>query len=230
MATNNEPELCYVLHRKPYRDNSLICELLSQCSGRVTALLHKPKMGDPFQLFQPILLQLKPSNSDLFFVQHSELVGTSITLTGNALYCGFYINELLVRLLKQVVDSQHIFAWYQAALQALAAEPMLEPVLRNFEMDLLEELGTGVDFFHQADSFEAISEQKDYYCLPGSGFVFTDDADPLRIAGADVLALANRQWHDPRIRKLGKQVMRQLIDFQLEGKPLKSRDLFSRKY
>ena len=96
----------YLLHSRPYRDNQSIVELITEHEGKVSALVYIGKSAKSnkkalLQPFSPLSIVLK-GKSSLKNLSRVESASKSITLSGNYLYSGFYINELLVRLLPEL--------------------------------------------------------------------------------------------------------------------------------
>jgi len=90
----NEPLHGYVLHQRAYRENSKLVNFLSFEAGRVDGITRQSIPS----LYQPTLL-FATGKSTLKTFAKAETVGTANILSGDALFAGFYLNELLVRLL-----------------------------------------------------------------------------------------------------------------------------------
>ncbi len=140
-------EPAWILHRRPFRESSLLLDLLTASHGRVSAVGRGQRQGRQMGMLQP----LRPLRVD--FVRKGELAslgrcepaGQAIALSGVPLWSAFYLNELLLRLL--AVDDPHgvrVFSLYSESLHALQAEAPAV-VLRHFEYALLDELGFGLD-------------------------------------------------------------------------------------
>jgi DNA repair protein RecO (recombination protein O) len=167
--------------------------------------------------------------TDLKLLTHFESEGAHFTLTAKHLFSGFYLNELLVRLLPELDAHPEIYSLYEQSLQALSARQDLEPVLRVFEFQLLQELGYGIDFETDAKSGDAISAQVNY-CLDPSQGVYVAHADvPLnfQFCGAHINAIAQHDFSLPDVKQTAKRISRILLKPLLGSKPLMSRELFS---
>ncbi|GGY75960.1 hypothetical protein GCM10007071_24140 [Marinobacter zhanjiangensis] len=149
---------------------------------------------------------------------------------GKALYSGFYLNELLQKLLSPFDPAQELFAAYIDALQQLStAGGDVEPVLRRFEMQLAASLGYGFHWARAMDTGEPVQPDRRYCYDPQHGILAGSD-DTVRLTGLSgraLLALADSDLQDADARRTAKQVMRALTDFLLQGKPLNSRALFA---
>ncbi|NTS76420.1 DNA repair protein RecO [Catenovulum sp. SM1970] len=217
----------YVLHAKPYREKSLICDLLTELNGRVTVMAHKQKYTNPFQVFTPLQLSLKAGQGDLYFVEQLEQVGESLAIQGERFYSAFYLNELLVKLVKQTFDPENLFHLYQITLNRLNSDEALELILREFEFELLNDLGVLPDFLQTADDGVDIQDDKYYVCLPEQGFVNAYPHARYQYLGQVIKAIAEQNWASDNTLKHAKQLMRQLVQYHLKGQVLKSRELFN---
>jgi DNA repair protein RecO (recombination protein O) len=135
----------FVLHTYPYRETSLIVETFTRTAGRVSLLARgarRPRspMRGVLLAFQPLQLSWF-GKGELRTMARAEWVGGQPLLQGEALLCGFYLNELLLRLLPREDPHEALFVQYQRALQRLAAATETGPVLRAFGKWLLKELG-----------------------------------------------------------------------------------------
>lgn len=222
----------YVLHARPYRDTSLIVDLLSPDYGRVTAVARgvRQAKGHKRQLLSPFhrLLVNWQGKSELKLITSFETDHHYLQLHGNHLYSGFYLNELLVRLLPEHDVITDLFTVYEQTLDALHHRQPIEPLLRNFEFLLLRGLGYGLDFTHDSRAARPILADAFYLCDIHEGFFGAAlDSDPrLQIQGCHLLAIATSDYRLPETRLVAKQLARLFLKPLLGYKPLKSRDLF----
>ncbi len=166
--------------------------------------------------------------AELKQLQCCESVAVPLILHAQALYCGFYLNELLYRLLpRQDVDSDFFSLYTQTLLQLQAAEA--EPLLRSFELSLLAAMGYGLCF--SADIYgAALMPAKEYAYLLEQGLIPLDAtaSSPATVGlGADFLALDRRDFSAPTTKKLAKQLLRRVLAMYLGGRPLRSREFFA---
>ncbi len=243
MATPTHLQPTYVLHHKPWRDTSLIVDVWCMHTGRQTLIARgarkmqgkQPAKRALLQPFHPLQLSYA-GRGDMGYIQHIEMAGAPLMLQGKSLYCGMYINELLLKLLPIADPYPALFAYYQEALNHLASPVDAEPVLRRFENHLLEELGYQVNLQHDIDSHQAITTNDYYEFLPLRGVrkVNVETATigqqhgqaKLLIQGHDLLALATQQQHNQTLKQLSKTMARANLDELLAGKTLRSRELF----
>lgn len=218
-----------VLHAKPHRENSYLCQLLTEQDGRITAFARRSKNQASLTPFNLYLINTVQGRGELFFIQNSELIKSMDTLQGARLYSGLYINELIAKLLHQVLQPEQCLDWYIRCLQNLQNDNQpIEPSLRCFELDLIEELGLAPDYFHCAITGKPLSLHAFYQFQPELGWIpagQNGSASP-RLTGEQIQQMANRSWQNEQTLRQSKVFMRWWLDILLMGRPLKSRDLF----
>lgn len=215
----------YFLHTRPYRETSLLVEVFSAEAGRLSGSWRggRRSKGGAAQLFQPVLLEATGSG-ELKAVQRVEVAGMALALAGTALFSGFYLNEILLRLLPREEPQPALFVAYAGVLGELAEGGAPEPLLRRFEAQLLDALGYGLDYGHDSDTGEAVDSSARYDFQPGRGFLRSGAASA--IDGAALLRLAGGDFADPAAAAAAKRVHRLALGRLLGPKPLKSRELF----
>lgn len=234
MTERVEQEPGYVLHRRNYRETSLMVDLFSLNHGRMTVIsrgANSPKSPLKAQLqpFQPMLLSWQ-GRSDLKTLTSAESrLGPNLSRT-ERLYCGLYLNELLQRLLPPHEPHQTLFAQYIETLDELAAANEFEPTLRRFEGKLVEALGYGFDWSRATDSGRAVISGQHYYYDPEQGLLEAPTPNSLLqgLRGDLLLELADQRLDNLETRRMAKRVMRVLIDHLLQGRELHSRALWNR--
>lgn len=221
----------FVLHQRPYRETSLLLDLFTADHGRVSLVARgmrqsKRRHNNPLQLFQPLWINWY-GRGDLLTLSKIETTNAAYWLQGHATICGLYINELLIRLLTQQQHEPLVFAAYQNVLSGLQQADQTEHVLRIFEKRLLEALGYGLDLVTDNNG-DPVEEHQHYRYQPEQGLqsCFINDTKRI-ISGASLLQLRQEKLDDPRSLNEAKQLMRLIINHYLDGKPLKSRQLFA---
>jgi len=221
-------QAAFILHSKPFKDNQLIVDLLTEQSGKVSAVVYTGKTQKSnkkglLQPFLPLKVVLK-GKGQLKNLSRIETTQRSYPLTGNYVFSGFYINELLVRLMGEHIECPELFHQYRKSIQALAKKEPVEQNLRTFEMTLLDELGQSFDF---DIVFE--SQERYFYYILEEGFVPALSKSNLpKYNRGHLLAIAEECFDDEQVLKTFKLLMRQVINNLLGGKPLNSRKLFTR--
>ena len=233
MRITAEHQPAYILHTRPYRDTSMLVDFLTPEFGRITAVARgvrsrKTPKRNLLNPFTRLLISFQ-GKTDLKLLTHFEAEGAHFALTAKHLFSGFYLNELLERLLPELDAHPEIYKLYEQSLQALSAQQDLEPVLRCFEFQLLHELGYGIDFEVDAKSGDAISAQVNYCLDPSQGVYFAHADVPLhfQFCGAHINAIAQCDFSLPEVKQTAKRISRILLKPLLGSKPLMSRELFS---
>ena len=225
-------EPAYVLHARPYRETSAIIDMLTQQHGRVSVVARgarRPRRGtgQP-QPFGRVLIGCSGRGSLLTLTGCDAL--SHRWLTGEALYAGLYLNELLLRLLRDADPHPGVFDGYEATLDRLVGGADTEPALRRFERLVLKECGYEVTFDVDAQSGDAVVATRGYAFAPDAGFYGVADAVDERavFAGSTLLAIAADDYADERVRRAAKQIMRRALAPHLGDKPIRSRALYRR--
>lgn len=227
---NNDWLDTYVLHRRPYRETSYIVDFFSLQSGRISAVAKgvRNSKNDRKSVLQPFrLLRIQLSGrSELKNLRLAECAGPMLMLSGHALFCAMYLNELINRLLPVGVVSEPVYRQYQQALSQLYLNTDIERTLREFEFALLDEMGLLADWFTDGVTGEPVAADKWYLYSPEQGFIRCLQANHKhRISGAALMLLGNGQWTGLSLGA-AKRINRLALNYLLGGKPLKSRELF----
>lgn len=225
----------YVLHTRPYRDSSLLVEIFSHDYGRVGLVARgvrssKSRYASLLQPFTPLLISWSGSG-ELPTLSGVEAAGMAPQIKGDVLLSGFYLNELLMRLLHRGDAHPHLFETYLTSLVLLAEQDDPEPVLRQFEHRLLQEIGYGLILDHDVMSGEQIEPETSYQYLPERGPVSASEEDDngILIQGRTLLAIAQDDYSQSEIRQEAKRLMRAALAVHLGDRPLKSRELFQQQ-
>lgn len=228
-------QLVYVLHTYPFKETSLVVELFSQQFGRVAAVAKGARrphslMRGMLQSFQ--LLNGTWSGKNELKTLHSLDWNAGLTLMkGDALMCGFYMNELLLRLLPREDAHEDLFAYYSdtltelSGLQAKANSSALAIILRKFELKLLQALGYAVPL-REDEQGEPILADKQYRYEAEYGACDTDATKQgILVMGGTLLAMADDDYRLTSTQQQSKQLMRYLLQHYLGDKPLHTRQL-----
>jgi len=220
----------FILHRRAYRESSLLLDVFTLDFGRFRLLAkgaRKSKKG-LHSLLQPFIrLRLSwAGKGDLPVLTAAESVGTNIELSGLNLFCGFYINELLLNFLPSRDPHPEVFHLYRNTLGQLAVDDGVERILRLFEVSLLDEMGYGMSFDREITSGQPIDPAKTYVYRIEQGPIEDDEGVADSVRGATLLALDRKTLSNPDELQEAKHLMRRVINYYLNGKTLKSRDFF----
>lgn len=225
-------EPAYVLHARAYRETSAIIDLLTLAHGRVSVVARgvrrsRKGSGQPHPFGR---LSIGCSGRGQLLTLNGCDAISHRWLTGNALYAGLYLNELLLRLLRDDDPHPRLFEGYERALDGLL-EGDAEPVLRLFERLVLKECGYEVTFAYDAQSGELVQSDVCYRYVPDVGFhaVAEDVDDRLVFSGATLLAIGRDDYADAAVRRAAKQIMRRALAPHLGDRPIASRALYRRE-
>ena len=238
------PEACYILHRRAYRESSLLVDVFSFQRGRFTAIAkgaykRNSERSALLQPFQPLLIECT-SKGSLPVVTSAEAPSQPITLRGVSSFCGLYVNELILKLCPELQTFTGLFELYAETLAALSAKDQDTAVVRWFELRFLSELGllTSFDADWRGDVIDADAR---YYLGEDMQFVSTLDNQSANVRlydGANLQSLSTLlegvQVTDhasaidrlsPEMAKDARHLCAYFIDQALEGRALNSRDL-----
>lgn len=235
-----EQQPAWVLHTHPWRETSLIVEAWSRDHGRV-ALVAKGARRPHSQLrgvlmaFQPLSMDWS-GGGEVKTLVRAEWLGGQPLLTGRALICGYYLNELLVRLTAREDPHPHLFSAYGEAVRALGRGESESPILRRFELALLQDLGYEAGLAHEAESGDTVRPEGRYLYIIERGPVRLETLEhegtsvdaaalgdrPL-LSGQTLLDMAADDFSRAETLAQSKQLLRMLINHTLGGQPLQSR-------
>ena len=161
----------------------------------------------------------------------AEWQGGQPLLIGRALICGYYLNELLVRLTAREDAHPRLFDAYAEAVRALGRGEPESPILCRFELALLQELGYGLLLEADADDAPVRGDTRYAYIIergPISLEGFDAAGDELAtVTGKTLLDMAAGDFRDPETLAQSKALMRRLIQHYLGGQQLQSRRVFT---
>ncbi|MBL4608808.1 MAG: DNA repair protein RecO [Pseudomonadales bacterium] len=224
----------FVLHSRPYRNNSAIVKFFCLEYGTLSGVVRgvKGKTAKNAALIQPFLpLHIAwNGRTDLKSITTIEEAGKATFLQGECLLSAFYVNEILYRLLQEGEPLVLLFGSYCETLNLLEQHGEVECILRKFEKHLLDQLGYGVSYSEDAYSGSKLEENVFYEFVTGVGFVRCNHGEQVQsnvaFQGKHLLAMGCDDYSHPQTRRVAKQIMRQSLAVQLGDKPLHSRNLF----
>jgi DNA repair protein RecO (recombination protein O) len=223
----NQP--VYVLHTYPFKETSLVVELFSQQFGRIAAVAKGARrphsaMRGMLQSFQ--LLDGAWSGKNELKTLHSLDWSAGLTLIkGEALMCGFYMNELLLRLLPREDAHENLFEYYQTTLSTLAESKNLAITLRRFELKLLQEMGYAVPLQMDENDAAIIADKSYRYEAEYGACGLSVTKNGVQLSGKTMLDMARDDYSDLATQNQSKQLMRYLLAHYLGDKPLHTRQL-----
>lgn len=214
-------EPAYLLNRRPYSDSSLLLEAITRDHGRIGLVARgargpRSKLRGLLQPFTPLLLSWNASG-ELATLSGAEAAGPPLLLAGERVFFGWYLNELLLRLLQRQDAHPALFDAYALAVQQLPGDAAhAEDALRLFEKALLAEIGYGLLLPDDLD--------------PDLRYHYDADAGPRpalagdvhAYAGASLIALRDEQLTTPEARRDARRLLRAALTAQLGNKPLQT--------
>jgi len=225
-------EAAFVLHTYPFRETSLIVEAFSRDHGRVALVARgarRPRsaMRGLLMAFQPLELGWF-GHGEMRTLAKVEWVGGQPLLRAQALILGYYMNELLLKLMPRDDAHPALFQAYVEAVHALAIGEDSQASLRRFEKTLLKELGYGLTLDREAGSERPIVPQKRYAYIVERGPVPSSGSEheTESFTGRALLAMAQDDFSEVETLAQAKQLMRTLIHHYLGGQRLSSRRVF----
>ncbi len=220
----------FVLHSYPYKETSLIVDMFTRDFGRVGLVAKGAKrphsaLRGVLQTFQPLQAAWS-GKAELRTLIGAEWVGGMLPLEKTALLCGFYLNELLVKLIARDDPHPALFDHYVATLNQLAHNEPAPIVLRKFERALLKETGVAADLGRCTSTGAPVDPGTDYVVDPerGARLVRAADTWPV-VCGKTLLDMEREDYSDPLTQAQSKQLMRFLLAHHLGGAPLNTRQI-----
>jgi DNA repair protein RecO (recombination protein O) len=227
----------WLLHSRPFRDTSVLLDFLTPELGRVSAIARgargpRSKHRALLQPFQPLSISLS-GRTELLNLRDVEAAAPALALTGEHLFAALYVNELMVRLLRGHEPEATLFSLYGSALSGLGARAELQPLLRDFELRVLDALGFGLQFSHEAETGEVLADDGWYYLHQDSGFVRHWQAQEQQqgsaqhlYPGRELYRIAERDFSASSTLAYAKRLLRQVLQHHMSERPLTSRELF----
>ncbi|MEM7432811.1 MAG: DNA repair protein RecO [Pseudomonadota bacterium] len=223
-----EGQAAYILHRRPFRDSSQILDLFSRDHGRVSVVARgsrgaRSKLKGVLRPFMRLNVGWV-QRTDLGTLTGAEVGGAPLSLAGDALLSGYYVNELLLNFLHRHDEQPDIFELYASTIHALAADSSLTAVLRNFEMELLGAVGYALITDVDTTQHQPLRADQHYEYRFEAGPVAVQRSEgALVFSGATLQAIGERQFDQPAVLRSANRLLREVIAFHLGGKELKSR-------
>ncbi len=226
----------FVLHHRPYSESSLLVDIFSRGHGRLAVIAkgaraRKSRVRGTLRPFALITLGWS-GKGEVKTLTQCESTGPGLNLSRRGLFCGYYLNELLLKFLHRFDAHETLFDHYYDCLLQLADGVDHEIALRVFEKKLLDETGYGLQLERDQKNGAAIESERLYRYLSGVGAV-PSDADGnegVSIHGASLIALRTEMGFDGRVRRELKSLNRAIFRVLLEGRAFTSRAVYSRLY
>ncbi|PXX46500.1 DNA repair protein RecO [Undibacterium pigrum] len=220
----------FVLHSWPYKETSLIIDVLTRDHGRIALVAKGAKrphsqLRSVLQTFQPLQLGWT-GKGEIRTLTTADWVGGMLPLEKSALLCGFYLNELLVKFLMRDEAHPDLFDLYVSTLNQLAHDEPATIVLRRFELALLRESGLLGDLTRCTQQRERVQAEQFYVLDPERGPRPAMPADSVpRVSGKTLLAMQRGDYTEQSTQLQSKLLMRFLLAHHLHGAALNTRQI-----
>lgn len=237
MLKSQQKHKAFILHRYSYQEQGFLLKIFTRDQGLLTCIAQyakRPKSAwyTLLQAFQPLLIECR-GQGEVLSLKQAERDGPPAYFEGDALFSGFYLNELLLSFLAPHDSHIALFDHYQYALQSLAQGKnllCLEKTLRVFEFSLFGDLGFLPDLSHD-DKGESILPEALYQLAPHHPPERLDggvgERLPTCFTGKDLLTLHARQFGTHEALKIAKRFTRVTLDFYFPKLKLKTREVLA---
>lgn len=219
----------FILHHRPFRDSSQILDVISRDHGKLAVVARgsrgvRSRLKGILRPFMPLSVSWV-IKSDLGTLTGAEVRGAPLSLSGDALLSGYYVNELILHFLHRHDPQPEIFDAYGYTIQALAAAGNdVAACLRQFEFELLRQTGYALNFDHESGSNEGLDARQCYEYRVEQGPVAVSRTEgPLVFTGELLAAIGEQRFAEPDVLRAASILLREVIAFHLGGKELKSR-------
>lgn len=223
---------CYILHRRDYRESSFLLDVFSREYGRISlvakgARRNKKQQNINFDLYQKYLMSWV-AKSDLGTLIDIEENSIKNLLKPKQIMSGFYVNEIILRLLHKHEPHPELFDSYDTTIIKLSNNQSEQKELRYFEKILLESLGYGVVFDQDMKTDEPIIAGEDYYYKLGFGPYLANNIseENVKVSGKTLIELDNETLSDSKNQNEAKVLLSTILKQYLGQKPLASRQLY----
>lgn len=223
MQTRVSDQPAYLLHRRDWQNTSLILDLLTCDFGRVSVLAKGGKNSRSKSLYQPFTRLSVTWTGRHELKTLVDIDGVCLPVEEYRYLPLLYINELIGAFLPAHEPSVELFQLYSSLLQNVDQK---DAELREFEKELMNLLGYLPDTQVEAKTRMPIEARKHYQFLASDGFIMCSEANKNTIDGASIIAWNEKHYESAVVSQMAKAVMRSIIDFNLQGKQLKSRAIY----
>jgi DNA repair protein RecO (recombination protein O) len=254
VTTTGQP--AFVLHGWSWSETSLILDLFTREAGRVAVAAKGAKrpysqMRSVLMPFQRIVVHFGRTRgdetADVHNLRSAEWAGQGVSLSGGDWFSGFYLNELLMRLLPRDDPHPRLFDVYALTLLAMshASAARMEAALRAFELLLLRETGVLPELDRVTHTQSPVAGDAAYQVRPEEGVVEVvpgPSSLPARVC-AELESALRAVQSEPGAERLEqllaaavaagpalKTQLRQQLHYHLAGTTLRTRQVMIEAY
>ena len=224
----------YVLHSRPYRETSVMVDLFTPDYGLVRCIARGVKKSmSQGQALQPFIEYqvFFHGDSGLKNLDKYESQGLPLALKGDALFSGFYVNEVILRALRTdaEVEAEFLYEAYEAALHNLQNQ-QLELALRTFEITLLEHMGQSYEWDMDFKTADYVEDDSHYGFFVEQGMsrvshIYAAKNPNNCFYGQDLKRLAQGDISAASTLKMCKRLLRLALKPIIGYKPIQAREL-----
>lgn len=227
-----ELEPAFILHQRDFRDTSKIIDMYTANFGRVSVIAKgvrtaRSALRSTLQPFQPLRISWA-GKSTLKTLTGAESAGCWSLLQGTPLLCGFYVNELTMRLAPTDQPDPELFVAYQQVIHQLSDQPV-HAVLREYELSLLASVGHGLNLLVDVSSGLPVQAELTYHYIPQYGPQIRPQVDvnmpSIAVKGQLLLAMQAGDFSARETLAVAARILRLELDHYLGAQPLKSRQV-----
>jgi DNA repair protein RecO (recombination protein O) len=226
METRVTDQASFILRRREWRNSSLILDLFTRDYGCIRALARGARRSSSQTPYQPFVMLSINWSGRQELKTLTGIEGQVLPVAEENYLSLLYVNELLGAMLPPGEANTGVFGAYLVLLQH-AVVKLDESRLREFELELMRMLGYFPDVSADAVSGQAIEENRYYQFVINSGFVACAETARDSVSGRAIIDWSRGDYARDSVLKLARSVLRSTIDFNLHGKTLKSRDVYS---
>lgn len=227
-------QTAYVLHSRPYKETSALVDFFTPDYGLIRCMAKGVKkhlsQGQSLQPFVKYHIHFH-GQSDLKTLDQFESVALPLSLSGDRLYSGFYVNEVLIRALRSdaEVEADALYDAYENALHSISTDH-LEASLRMFELSLLEHMGQSYEWGFDFKTGEQVEMDCDYGFFVEQGMarvspIYAGKNPSACFKGADLMALAAQDLSRKSTLDSAKRLLRLALRPIIGYKPIQAREL-----
>ena len=238
LSNNVSLEPAFVLHTRPYQETSILVDFFTRSYGRLNAIAKgakRPKSPLRSVLTPASKLSVSLSGkSELKTLSSVEIIDHFQLNNGVSFNSVIYVNELIIKATEKEDPHAVIFDDYEILLKKLSHQSDqvdMEQNLRNFELNLLQEMGYGIDLSRDAGTNKKIEKDCIYRFYPDKGFTIDKDkvASQKSLTGLDIINFREGNFDKKETRDASKTIMRMALDFHLGSKTLNIRKYLTKK-
>jgi DNA repair protein RecO (recombination protein O) len=226
METRVTDQASFILRRREWRNSSLILDIFTREHGCVRLLAKGARRRSVQAPYQPFVMLSINWSGRHELKTLTGIEGQVLPIAEENYLALLYTNELIAAMLPAGEANPDVFAAYLSLLQHSVIK-LDESRLRIFELEMMQCLGYFPDLQADAVSGQPIQPELRYQFIVNSGFVSCAEDARDSIGGNTVVDWCRGDYRQDSVLRLAKSVLRSTIDFNLQGKTLKSREVYA---